>query len=66
MVSHSSIGFKKLSLNQNHETCDVKWNLGEGFAKVMCIGDVSFANRPELIVARIFLRNYLVYIFIPI
>ena len=47
MVSHDSINFTELNLKQNHITSDVEWNLGEGIAKVMGIGQTSFINRPK-------------------
>ena len=48
MVSHDSINFTELNLKLNHKTSEVEWNLGEGIAKVMDIGETSFINRPKL------------------
>ena len=45
-----------MSLRQNHETYKVKWNLGDGFAKVMRIVDKLWRENPKN-----FLRNYHVY-----
>ena len=54
MVSHDSIDFKELNLRQNHKTHDVEWNLGEGIARVMGIGETTFMNKAKLNITPLF------------
>ena len=54
MVSNDSINFKELSLKQNHEASEVKWNLCEGIGKIMGIGDIIFMNKLKLNIALMF------------